>query len=59
MSLSGRFEEAFQNETRTDALYPCLDHDALSKMESRLNVILKFVEVCENRYGLSNVLLDI
>ena len=55
--LKDNFEEAFNNFTRTDVLYPVLNHKELAGMKSRINVILKFVDVCRQRYD--GVLMNI
>ena len=55
--LKDNFEEAFNNITRTDALYPVLNHKELAGMKSRIHVILKFIDVCGQKFD--DVLMDI
>ena len=59
IKLQYNFEEAFNNETKTDQLYPVLDFDELNAMKTRIHTILKFVEVCQYRFGQSSVYLNI
>ena len=59
IKLQYNFEEAFNNETKTDQLYPVLDLDELNAMKTRIHTILKFVEVCQYRFGRSSVYLYI
>ena len=59
LKLQYNFEEAFNNETKTDQLYPVLDFDEINAMKTRIHTILKFVEVCQYRFGQSSVYLDI
>ena len=59
VSLKDNFEDAFINETRTDALYPCLDQSELSKIKTKINIIISFVEVCINRFGQDYVLMNV
>ena len=59
IKLKYNFEETFNNETKTDQLYPVLDFDEINGMKTRIHTILKFVEVCQYRFGQSSVYLDI
>ena len=59
IKLQYNFEEAFDNETKTDQLYPVLDVDEINAMKTRIHTLLKFVEVCQYRFGQSSVYLDI
>ena len=53
IKLQYNFEEAFNNETKTDQLYPVLDFDEINAMKTRIHTILKFVEMCQYRYNTS------
>ena len=59
LKLQYNFEEAFNNETKTDQLYPVLDFDELNAMKTRIHTILKFVQVCLYRFGSSRVYFNI
>ena len=59
IKLKYNFVEAFNNETKTDQLYPVLDFDELNAMKTRVHTILNFVKVCQYRFGQSSVYLNI
>ena len=59
LKLKDNFEEEFIKETQTDQLYPCLDNETMTAIKSRIDVILKFVKICENKFGLKRVLMDL
>ena len=59
LKLKDNFEEEFIKETQTDHFYPCLDKGEMTAIQSRINVILKFVKICEIKFGLKRVLMDL
>ena len=59
IKLQYNFEEAFNNETKTDQLYPVLDFDELNAMKIRIQTILKYVHDCLYTFRRSGVFLDI
>ena len=59
LKLKDTFEEEFVKETQTDNLFPCLDKEEITAIKSRIDVILMFVKVCEIKFGLKRVLMDL
>ena len=59
LKLQYNFEEAFNNETKTDQLYPVLDFDELNAMKIRIQTILKYVHDCLYTFRGAGVFLDI
>ena len=59
IKLQYNFEEAFNNETKTDQLYPVLDFDELNTMKIRIQTIVKYVHDCLYTLRGSGVFLDI
>ena len=57
--LKDNFIEAFINETQTDEFHPVLDNEELAAIQSRIHIILKYVDACIKMFSLRDVMLDV